>query len=201
MLSNNRMPSDNGINTHATMATRGAPFVSEQRRRVQRGRFVQKKLIYGSMSRKVAIWICRFADITSHCNSSPRSNLKMQRHRTEAIFLLLLGALFSGVRGSNTSEICCSSGGLAEFYAPDEACSIFGWTLVNCTASEPCQYSSCRSSAAARYLGGCYNDTGWAELISAVGGEYSCTSTAVQTNPSVQIILVSISIAMVMVTW
>ena len=72
---------------------------------------------------------------------------------------------------------CCTSSGSAVYYGPDIDCSIEGWTFANCTNQEPCQYASCRSSAAARYIGGCYNESAWPGfVISLIGEGYSCTS-------------------------
>mmetsp|Transcript_39414 Transcript_39414/g.82530 ORF Transcript_39414/g.82530 Transcript_39414/m.82530 type:complete len:130 (+) Transcript_39414:74-463(+) len=126
--------------------------------------------------------------------------MHMHCHRSEWILVVLgcIGVFLCGVSGSNTTDLCCSTSGLVEFYAPDAACSIFGWTPVNCTSSEPCRQASCRSSAAARYLGGCYNDSLWADQVSAVGRDYVCTSSCGRTHGFAQVVLLMMSILMAM---
>jgi hypothetical protein len=197
----NSMHEDDGTQQHKLrFGMQRAPF-GASRARGRIGGFFLKKKNY--------LWKhepARLCDLNPIPSQSPKiitsvDNSEMHGQRSEWI-LLVLGMLLCDVSGSNgnMSEICCSTSGLVEFYAADEACSIFGWTLVNCTSSETCRQASCRSSAAARYLGGCYNDSQWADQLSAVGDAYICTSSSKKTHSFVQgvLILTSISIAIIM---
>ena len=95
---------------------------------------------------------------------------------------------------SNSPSICCISSGSSVYYAPDSACSILGWTIQNCTSAEPCKYAYCKSNAAARYMGGCYNDSSWIETLSlVVGDDFKCTSGSTATVPFPYLVLMTIA--------
>jgi hypothetical protein len=80
---------------------------------------------------------------------------------------------------NGAKTLCCSSPISPIHFAADEACSLSPWGLANCSDGDSCRWVSCKSSAASRYLGGCYNDTLWVDAVAQVAQRgFSCSSAS-----------------------